>query len=464
MRWPLLLFAVPWLTCAADFRVGRAAVVVTPPVGTPMGGSYSLRVSTGVHDDLYAKALVIESNGSRAALVACDMVSVAPAVIEEARRLITERTGIPGARVMISGTHSHTGPIMPTGDPRDAAFGGTQEITQKYIQGLPLKIASSVEQAVARLESARISRGAGQEDSLGFNRRFFMKDGTVGWNPGKLNPNIVRPAGPVDPTVSVVYCESLAGAPLATYVNYAVHLDTTGGLEFSADYPYTLASTLEKIKGSGMLTLFTIGAAGNVNHINVKNGTKQSGFAEAARIGTVLAGEVLKTYTRLTPVQAGDVTARSESVPLAPAPLQPGDVDKAKAIVARLNTAGKPTFLETVFALKVLGASARDGRPYDAEVQVIALGDQIAWVGLPGEIFSELGMAIRKASPFPQTIVVELAHGPVTYFPDERAFPQGNYEVVSSRAAPGSGEKMVNAAVRLLNDLYTKKNGAKEDK
>jgi hypothetical protein len=346
---------------------------------------------------------------------------------------------------MISATHSHTGPVIPAGEPRDAAFGGTLQITRDYVKGLPSRIAESVEQAAAKLEPARISRGVGREDSLAFNRRFFMKDGSVGWNPGKLNPNIVDPAGPVDPTVSVLYFESLEGRPLATYVNYAMHLDTVGGMEFSADYPYTLASVLGKIKGSGMLTLFTIGTAGNINHVNVKSAAKQNGHAEAARIGTVLAGEVLKTYTKLTPVEAAPVAAASKPVTLALAPLQKGDAEKAKAILARLESTDKPKFLETVWAFKTATVEAREGRPYEAEVQVIALGHDLALVALPGEVFTELGMAIRKASPFAQTIIVELAHGPVTYFPDERAFPQGNYEAVTSRAAPGSGEKMVEA-------------------
>src|SRR5206468_3632814 len=107
-------------------------------------------------------------------------------------------------------------------------------------------------------------------------------------------------------------------------------------------------------------------------------------------------------------------------------------------------------FLDTVFAFKALGTAARHGKPLDAEVQVIALGDQIAWVGVPGELFTELGASIKRASPFPLTIVAELAHGPVTYFPNDAAFPQGNYEVVTSRAARGSGEKLAAAAKELL--------------
>src|SRR5207249_4774461 len=114
------------------------------------------------------------------------------------------------------------------------------------------------------LTPARVSAGIGREEALSFNRRFLMKDGTVGWNPGKLNPNIVRPAGPIDPDVAVVYFDSPESKPLATYVNFPMHLDTVGGLQISADYPYTLAMLLGQLTGPEVLTLFTIGAAGNI--------------------------------------------------------------------------------------------------------------------------------------------------------------------------------------------------------
>src|SRR6185295_11389503 len=128
--------------------------------------------------------------------------------------------------------------------------------------------------------------------------------------------------------------------------------------------------------------------------------------------------------------------------------------ERAAAFAKQLDAGATVKFLDTVFAFKALDTAARKGKPLDAEVQLIALGDQIAWVGLPGEIFTELGAAIKRASPFPLTIVAELAHGPVTYFPNDAAFDQGNYEVVTSRAARGSGERLAAAAKALLNEGY----------
>src|SRR5688572_31140096 len=105
----------------------------------------------------------------------------------------------------------------------------------------------------------------------------------------------------------------------------------------------------------------------------------------------------------------------------------------------------QPKFLDRVKAFKVLDIAAREGKPHEVEVQVIALGNELAWVSLPGEIFVELGLAIKKASPFRHTMIAELANGSIGYIPDRQAYPQGNYEVVSARCAEGSGELLVEA-------------------
>lgn len=461
IRYYLAALLLAWVsvTGAQQLRVGRAAVVITPPPGEPMAGYYSTRLATGTHDDLNAKAIVIESGKTRVALVACDLVSLPPAVIEGARRFAEAKTGIPRQNIMISATHSHTGPLMISGSAREMSYGGKLEVAQQYMRDLPRKIAASISSANADLQPAKVSFAKGHEESINFNRRFFMKDGAVGWNPGKLNPNIVKPAGPVDPDVSVIYFESPSGKPLATYVNFALHLDTVGGTEISADYPATMSAILGKAKGLGMLTVFTNGAAGNINHIDVKTERPQKGHEEAARIGKILADEVIKTYAQLQPIHGSALRVLSTTVPLQPPPLKDGDIERANALIKQIDAGEKVKFLDTVVAYKVMDTAARNGKPLDAEVQVIVLGSDIAWVALPGEIFTELGMAIKQASPFGMTIVAELAHGPVTYYPNEAAVPQGNYEVVTSRVAAGSGERLVAAAKKLLSELHSQSSG-----
>lgn len=416
-----------------------------------MAGYYSIRLAEGVHDDLFAKALVFEKDGVKAAMVACDLVGIDRSIVESARKAIETSTGVRGENVMISATHSHTGPLL---NKRflAAVQGAPLRIAQQYIASLPAKIAESVKLAEATLAPAQVRAGVGREESLSFNRRFLMKDGTVRFNPGKMNPEIVQPVGPIDPEIAVVYFESRS-KPFATYVNFALHLDTVGGTQFSADYPYTLGNLLGKLKSPEMMTMFTIGTAGNINHVDVKRRDPQKGPGEAARIGTVLAGEVLKTYARLHPVEGDAVRVKREIADLPLPKLEPDSGAKARAIAAKFGKPDQPPFLEMVDALKVLDVIDRDGRPLEAEVQVITLGDDIAWVGLPGEIFVELGTAIKKASPFRNTVVVELANGSISYVPNRKAFNQGAYEVISSRCAPGCGEILADSAIRLLTSL-----------
>lgn len=439
---------------AAALTAGTAQVKITPPDGTPMAGYYYERGSTGVHDDLWAKALVLEAGGARVALVSCDIINLTRGVVGEAKRLIEQQTGLKPHEVMISATHAHTGPVIAGGSSRYETVTAPGGKADAYAKWLPGKIAESVRMALETKKPARAFSGSGNETLIAFNRRFHMTDGTVGWNPGKKNPRIVQPAGPIDPEVPVIYVESAEGAPMATYVNYALHLDTVGGTEISADFPYTLSKLLTGAKGGTMMTMFTMGCSGNVNHIDVSHAKPQKGHEEAARIGTVLAGEVVKTWARMVPAGAGALRSRVETVELALAPHKPEEVAWARQVAAKFGEKNAAPFLEMVKAFRILDVEARQGKPLEAQVQVIALGADVAWVGLPGEIFVELGQAIKRGSPFNRTIVVSLANDNLGYIPNRKAYGEGNYEPVSARCAEGSGEVLVETAVRMLKELY----------
>lgn len=453
-----LSLVLPLSLPAAELTAGAAATDITPPRGCPMAGYYSARGAEGTHDPLFARALVFEKDGTRAALVALDLISTTRGIVEEARKLVEKDTGIPAGHVMISATHSHTGPVLTDGSPRADALGGGADIAREYVKGLPARIADAVKRADAARKPAKVFHAVGREDGLAFNRRFHMADGSVGWNPGKKNPKIVRPAGPTDPGVPVVYVESADGKqPIATYVNFAMHLDTVGGLYYSADYVATLSQSLAAVRGDAMITLFTIGTAGDINHINVDDPRPQKGHGEAARIGTRLAAEVLRTHEKLKPID-GPIRVSSETVELPLAPVTPEDVAAAKAVIADVRAGVKPApkFLDQVKAFKAADVAARLGKPLSVEVQVISLGDDLAWVSLPGEVFVELGLSIKAASPFRTTVIAELANGAIGYIPTRVAYPQGNYEVVSARCAEGSGEKLVDAALRQLRAQFKK--------
>lgn len=442
---------------AGDFRIGAAAVKITPPNGTPMAGYYHERGADGTLDDLHAKAIVLEQDGARAALVALDLIGTVRANIEEARRLAEQASGIPGANIMISATHSHTGPVLGSRNPRTDLFGGKNPLAVDYSQRLPQLIAESVKEANAKLVPARISTAVGVQEGLAFCRRFHMRDGTVGWNPGKLNPNILRPTAPTDDEVPVVYFDTPKGQPLATYVNFAMHLDTVGGLKFSADYPFMLAQCLARARSPEMLTVFTTGCAGDINHVNVNWRNPQKGPEEAARIGTLLAANVLRSYEHVELLTNTTVRVSHELVKLPAASVTTEQLDKARDVVKRMSAAGqrRPAFLEQVDAFKALEVEGRQSQPYEVEVQVVTVGNELAFVSLPGEIFVELGLAIKRGSPFKRTIIAELANGAIGYVPTKRAWLEGNYEVISSRVAEGSGEMLVESALRQLRKSFS---------
>ncbi|HKA05825.1 MAG TPA: hypothetical protein VKD71_01125, partial [Gemmataceae bacterium] len=223
------LFFAAGPVVAAELRVGAAAVVITPPEGTPLAGYYSERGSKKVLDDIYAKAIVLEVGETKAALVVCDLISLPRHVVTEARRQIEATTKIPGAHVMLSATHTHTGPVLTRESALDELVGATSDLGRRYTEKLPELIAKSVAEADKKLAPARASVARGKEEGLSFNRRFLMKDDTVSWNPAKRHPDIVKPAGPIDPEVGVVYFDTPKNASIATYVNFAMHPDTVGG-------------------------------------------------------------------------------------------------------------------------------------------------------------------------------------------------------------------------------------------
>jgi len=253
-RWlPLLLCAFTFGSAAAELRVGRAAVSISPAIGSPIGSSYGITPSAGVRDGLFAKAVVLELDGAKAAIVACDLISIRKEIVAEARQLVSSRTGVRSEQMILSATHCHAGPQM---HPLFLAqvSEDARKLGEKYIAELPGRIAEAVRLAEADLQPARVWTASVEEHDISFNRRFLMKDGSVEMNPGRGNPEIVRAVGPIDPDVSVVYFDTPDGKPLATHVNFALHVAIAGGGEVTADYPGVLSRALAAVKGPEMVS------------------------------------------------------------------------------------------------------------------------------------------------------------------------------------------------------------------
>ena len=345
----ILLFAWSVSAAVGEFRVGAAAIVITPPNGTPMAGYYRKRLSEGTLDDLYSKAVVLERDGVKAAVVVCDILTLPRHTIETARKLIEQQTGIRGENVMIAATHSHTSPVVSGENTRDKLDGGNTDPALKFTENLPKLIAQSVAEANRKLAPARGSATSAYEDGVSFNRRFWMRDGSVSWNPPKQDRNIIRPAGPIDPEVGFLYFDTFEAKPISSVVNFALHSDTTGGQKFSADYMGHLSRLLAETKGREMLTLFALGACGNINHRDMNWADNQKGVPESFRIATSLAGAINRSWAKLQPFDTSKIQIRSEIVKLPTAPITGEDIAKANEVLNRL-TDPKTTFLEQVKA------------------------------------------------------------------------------------------------------------------
>jgi len=426
-----------------------------------MAGYRQTRYARGVHDPLGAKALVLDDGRMQCALIGLDLVCLARTYVDDARRLIEERCGIPPERVMYWATHTHTGPVtdenIPAGDP-DA----------EYMAMLVRKIADSVQVAQANLREVRCGVGVGSQRGLSFNRRAnrrgrplppgtnellkLMQEGVVPQGAKIDREEWEEKSGFIDPEVGVLYFEGLDGDPAATLVNFALHCDTVGGDLFSAGYSYYLSQVLRRVKGEDMAVLFANGPCGDINHVGLWQEGLQKGFGVAQRIGTVLAGEVVKVLADLELASSLPLRTARRVLAVPRRAITTEEVEAARDVLQRVPPGQDRR--ERYYAKDVLYLNETEAN-VETEIQVMALGP-LALVTLPGEIFVEFGMEIKRRSPFEYTFVTELANDYVGYVPTVAAFDEGGYEVMTartSRLAPEAGEMMVEAAVGLLEGL-----------
>ncbi len=436
-------------------KAGVAVVDITPPIGYRMSGYFRERLSEGVLNPLHAKALVLQQGPAHAALVFCDIIGLSPEVSQSARRQVEARTGIPADNILLAATHSHTGPLY-FGALREhfhaqavAAQGEDPCEKIDYPAVLADGMVEAIEKAREAAQPIRLAAGVTQQEGLSFNRRFHMKDGTVRFNPGVQNPDIVKVAGPIDPDVGVVMLRTASGNDaVAGLVNFALHLDTVGGTRYAADYPYYAEQTMRQTLGDDFTLLFGTGTCGDINHIDVTRKER----LKTDHIGRTLGQTILEALAELKAIDAPSLAVKREVVQVPLQTFTDEEVAQARRDIHKVGTR-ELSFLDQVKAYKILAVQGRGGPLIPLEVQVFRLSADVAIVGLPGEVFVDLGLAIKQASPFVTTLVVELCHDAPGYIPTRKAFGEGSYETVNSRVAPGGGEMMVQTAIRLLREL-----------
>ncbi|MDF2671392.1 MAG: Neutral ceramidase [Paenibacillus sp.] len=426
---------------------GMSEVVITPPLGSSIPGYLDERKSTHIIDELYAKAIVADTGDGLLAMVVVDALYLRQIEVERIRERIQLFVPITADRIMISATHTHTGPPI--------RHGFDDSLNQSYLDYMVDRTADAVIQAYVQRQPARIGSGRGYEPDIAFNRRFFMKDGSVQTNPGCQNPEIDRPTGPTDPEVLVVRIDDEAGQPIGVITNFACHTDTVGGLGTSADFPGELSRSLKESLGSQVISLFVLGACGNINHVDVTKPRTSIQKKHYIKMGRILAGEVLKVREKITPAEANvdmQQAALQTFFPIEYRRPTPEASEQARQLIASGASAGRDRF----FAEQLLLVNDNPQHIAEIEVQAFRLGE-LAIVGLPGEIFVEFGLKLKADSPFPYTMVNTLCNSStIGYVCTKEAYEQGGYEPKlrnSHRNPPGAGDLFIEKAAGLLREM-----------
>lgn len=444
---------------AEQLRAGAATANITPWLGIAMRGAFrDVTHADAVHDELLAKALVLDDGARRIAFVLCDFTMMPRHMMDSVKERIATRTNIPPDHVLIASTHTHSAPATVTV--------GFMEEQTAYTAWATRKIADAVEIAAQRRVPARIGSASVQEPRLVFNRRFHMRNGQVNFNPGVGNPDVIEPAGPTDPEITICYVESCAGQPLAVLCNYALHyVGTDTGAEISADYFGHFFRAIQRLLGPQTVGLLCNGASGNINNANVFKPWPHRGHAQAARMANVLAGHVL---TEIQLMEMRDHVELQAAVGEFSFPRKQ-TTDEDVAIADRVLS-GNYAYTEGPFSA-VTGqpiyphwapAYAREikvlhtmPRTLTSTIQAVQVGPA-GFVALPGEIFVEIGLAIKAGSPHTPQFVVSLANDYLGYVATDEQLALGAYETWPSRSAiggPGTAAAIEDTALALLNSL-----------
>ncbi|WP_339925999.1 neutral/alkaline non-lysosomal ceramidase N-terminal domain-containing protein [uncultured Cyclobacterium sp.] len=455
----------------SSLESGMMEIEITP---SEAGYPHYRGPSTGAHDPLFAKAVIFQQGEEKVALVVGDLLWIERDLSVKARRRIEAITGIPFQNIIIAGTHSHTSPAYHpnirelTGTLRPPF--DTQQDTGKadaYPKELEDGIVNAVIKAYEQREEVVLEVFGEEVNDLAYNRRFIMKNGKLITNPGRRNPSIREVEGPTDPELAVVMIQRKKDKhPIGTVSNFSLHADTFGGTAFSADYPGFLANNLQKHFHKDFVSLFATGACGNINHVDV-SGTKEEGKS-SSDIGEILSSAILQMPSKFQKVIQPDLKAIAKVIYVPIQHFTPEELEWAIKETDAPALYEETDFLERRRRLKIRSLErirrteavppTIGDQPWriPLEVQVFQVSEDLAIVGLPGEVFVDLGLAIKENSPYKNTIVVELTHSHIAYVPTKEAFTRGGYETVNSRLAPGGGEMLADTAIALLQEIHQK--------
>ncbi|MDD5678155.1 MAG: neutral/alkaline non-lysosomal ceramidase N-terminal domain-containing protein [Kiritimatiellae bacterium] len=428
-------------------RAGIFKVDITPP---PDFAEYCAADghSAGIHDKLHARILFLNDGQKAALLIACDLIAIQAEHVQAIRKAIARQLPVDANAIMVAATHTHSSPdTISLFNQTDAA----------YIEYLSAKIIAGACQAFAAAVDCRVSAGKGRLEGVSRNRRIKMKDGTVQaewWHPDPSR--IAGPAGPIDPEVGILKIEDSGGNPLALLVNYACHLTVTSrNRQYSADFAGHAMNILEKELGT--TAFFLNGACGNINP-----NKSDSTFEGSEQLGGLLAEAVRGGLKDAQPLHSCALRVIREPITLnwrdfptvAEAEKR---VETCKTNLNELKARGGDTISfaepELKRSQKLLDLLKGGLRNIVTEIQAIGVGEAV-FVTIPGELFAELGLAIKKGGR--HVFVVGYANDYQGYIPTREAYAEGGYEVIPwplSKLLPGTGEEIRDIALRLVKEI-----------
>jgi len=432
-------------------KAGTAIADISPKKGIELGGyPHHPRYNTGIHDPLYAACIYLDNGIEKTVLVSLDLLFFSKKHVKEIRNEASRLTGIPGGNIMITCSHTHSGPWAAGRLDIEALEKGMGP-DSNYLAYLKDKIIEVIVEACRNTFEARVGIGkgnCGKGQGVGGNRR--------------------NPDGPSDPDVCVAAVQDKNGKYRACMVNYALHPTVlhAENTMVSADYPGYIRKYLAQ-ELPCMNMLFMQGTSGNQSTRYFRKGQT---FDEAERIGVEIGKEAARVIKTLEMKDMAEIFVKSSEVDISTRTFPSKEeaqkaVEEAEAGYRRLKDAGA-SYIEIQNAnLKLLGAEdilgyilmLESGKKIElledeipAEIQVTGIGDARI-VGLPGELFVEFGLGIKDKSPYENTFVVELANGCLPgYVYTRESLVIGGYETDTSMLPPETGYDFVEAALKML--------------
>ena len=463
-----LLTAGPALA-DGPFKAGFAERDITPEIGMEAPGGYGKAYHKSIHDPCKVRASVFDDGRGRAAIVGVDGIGVRRDTVVQARKAIRERTGLPDGSILIGASHSHSsGPLAKwlPGEFDDASplvrrlvYEETTCANPQYLARVERAIVDAVCEADARRVESRVGVGKGSEGTVAFNRRFLMKDGRTVTHPGLGNPEIVEPAGPVDPEVGVIgaWDAKDPNKLLGCVVNFACHA-TTSPVGISANYIHYLEKVIQGYYGKGCVVVFLAGASGDITQVDNRSPSKYpDGDRWAQIVGGKVGAEALKVLLTMEPGVPSPVEARARTWTIRRRAPSAEKVAAALAMVEGDRKQADPSDWTFAKETVLLDALIKKEPEVEVEVQAVQVGPAV-FVTTPAEYFCRFGLEIKASSPFPFTFPVSLANGCAGYVPTEDAFgPRGGgYETrltSYSNLEITAGNQMRDAGIDLARSL-----------